>query len=338
MEKLVTLIRKDVMNLGGKDRLSILQTATPICPDDLVERLRKDISWRTTIYKAIEHYPKDYASKDGHWSRYFAMWDSEQVSGKPHTESLEYYRSNQAEMDKGAIVYNPNRYSVVDGHISAIQKLLEIRHTIGDAAFASEYQMQPKRQVVAIGLTPQKVISKITDDDELQIPDGYTFVAGAIDLNTSYAATISLVAYKPDTTAHVIYHHIHPMRIDQRLPDMAYNASVHEQLATICKSLSNLGVKIDGLAIDAGGRNWDAVCNFAKTAKCGLPVCAFAGRSSTMYNPFVKTRLRDAIGKTVLCGDSQEHIKRGAGYRYVLFDADNYKETAQRALMAATGA
>lgn len=65
-------------------------------------------------------------------------------------------------------------------------------------------------------------------------------------------------------------------------------------------------MKIDGLAIDCGGRNWDAVCNFTKVASksIGLPMCAFAGRSSNMFNPFVRSRLRDAIGKTVLCGDS----------------------------------
>ena len=338
VEKLVTLLKKDVMNLGGKDRLSILQTATPICPDDLVERLKKDISWKTTIYKAIERYPKDYYSKDGHWSKYFAMWDSEQVSGKGHDKSLEYYKTNKDEMEVGADVFDPTRFSLKDGHISAIQKLLEIEHTIGQAAFASEYQMQPKRQTVAIDLTPQKVVSKMTDDDELTIPDGYTFVAGAIDINASYAMTCTLVAYKPDTSAHVIWHGLHNLRIDQRLPDMAYNAAIHEHLQIVCDKISALGVKIDGLAIDAGGRNWDAVCNFAKVSKVGFPVCAFAGRSATMFNPFVRTRLRDAIGKTVLCGAPAEHIKRGAGHRYVLFDADNYKETAQRALMAAVGA
>lgn len=338
VEKLVNLIKKDVMNLGGKNRLSILQTATPICPDDLVERLKKDISWKTTVYKAIEHYPRDFYNKDGHWARYFTIWDAEQVSGESHTKSLEYYRDHKDEMDMGSEVFNPQRFSPKDGHISAIQKLLEIRHTIGDAAFDSEHQMQPKRQTVAIDLTPQKVISKITTDDELTVPDGYTFVSGAIDINASYAMTCTLVAYRPDTTAHVIWHGLHTLKVDQRLPDMAYNASIHEHLQLFCDEISALGIKIDGLAIDAGGRNWDAVCNFAKVSKVGFPVCAFGGRSATMFNPFVRTRLRDAIGKTVLCGDAQEHIKRGAGHRYVLFDADHYKETAQRALMAAIGA
>lgn len=65
-------------------------------------------------------------------------------------------------------------------------------------------------------------------------------------------------------------------------------------------------MKIDGLAIDAGGRNWSAVCEFAKHSMrtVGIPACAFAGRSANIFNPFVRSRLRDSIGRTVLCGDA----------------------------------
>ena len=54
VEKLLNIIKKDVMPLGGKERLSILQTATPIFPDDAVEQLSKDKSWIVSTYKAIE--------------------------------------------------------------------------------------------------------------------------------------------------------------------------------------------------------------------------------------------------------------------------------------------
>lgn len=185
-----------------------------------------------------------------------------------------------------------------------------------------------------------KVLSKIGEAREFEVPDGYTFVAGAIDLNTSYALTASLVAFKPDTSATVIWHDTMPMRIDQKLPDAAYNIKVMEYLGKICARLKGYGVKIDGLAIDAGGRNWDAVCNFVKVTmrQYGIPSCAFAGRSAHLFNPVVKSRLRDAIGKTVLCGDAMEHVKSGAGKKYVFFDADFYKETAQKALLAPMGA
>jgi len=104
-------------------------------------------------------------------------------------------------MDEGSEVFNPYRYSMKDGHISAIQKLLEIQHVIGNAAFQSEYQMAPVKNSYSIDISPNKVLTKITEHKECEIPDGYLFVSGAIDLNTSYAATAALVAFKPDTSS-----------------------------------------------------------------------------------------------------------------------------------------
>lgn len=340
VEKLMSLIRKDVMNLGGKERLSILQTATPIQPEDLVEKFKNDINWKTTIFKAVEKFPKEYKKKDGLWSQYFKLFDAESITGSDHHESLDFYKQHQAQMDEGAEVFNPYRFSIKDGHISSIQKMLEIQHVIGNAAFQSEYQMSPVKNTYSIDISPNKVLTKISEHRECEVPDGYLFVAGAIDLNTSYAATAALVAFKPDTTAAVIWHETFPVNIDQKLPDAAYNVAVHDMLTQVCSTLKGLNIKIDGLAIDAGGRNFDAVCGFAKVAMklVGIPTCAFAGRSANMFNPFVRSRLRDAIGRTVLCGDAYEHVKSGAGKKYVFFDADFYKEAAQKALLCPVGA
>jgi len=190
--------------------------------------------------------------------------------------------------------------------------------------------MQPVKNTYSIDISPNKVLQKIAEHRECEVPDGYLFVAGAIDLNVSYAGSAALIAFKPDTTAAVLWHQAFPVNIDQKLPDAAYNAQVHGFLTQICSAIKALGIKVDGLAIDAGGRNWDAVCGFAKVSMrtVGLPACAFAGRSSTVFNPFVRSRLRDAIGRTVLCGDAREHVKAGAGSKYVFFDADYYKESA----------
>lgn len=119
------------MPLAGKERLSILQTATPIVPEDVVEKLREDTNWRTTLYPAVLSFPKNMDL----WKEYFKIFDAENVEEKPHDGSLAFYRQRKAEMDEGSSVFNPARFSPKDGHISAIQKLLEIRHVIGDGAF-----------------------------------------------------------------------------------------------------------------------------------------------------------------------------------------------------------
>lgn len=51
-----------------------------------------------------------------------------------------------------------------------------------------------------------------------------------------------------------------------------------------------------------------------------------AGKASHVFNPFMRSRLRDAIGRTILCGDQAEQYKSGAGHKYMFFDSDAYRE------------
>jgi hypothetical protein len=109
VEKLLELINKDIIPLGGKERLSILQTATPICPDDLVDKIKSDKSWVTMTFPAIIQFPKRMEM----WQEYFTIFDSECVDngGQNHDESLAFYRDNFEAMNEGAQVFNPTRFS-----------------------------------------------------------------------------------------------------------------------------------------------------------------------------------------------------------------------------------
>ncbi len=185
-------------------------------------------------------------------------------------------------MDEGAEVYDEKRYSEKDGHISALQKLLEMQHAIGDAAFASEYQMQPKRLSLALEIPPKQVVAKAIGVPELVVPDGYTFVAASTDLNLSYATSTVITAFKPDGTAHVIYHLILPCRVDAKLPQAEYDTAVYNVLSDLGRKLKALGVKIHAWAIDGNGTPYSAVTSFCKSsgAICGIPSCAFIGKAS----------------------------------------------------------
>ena len=131
VEKLMEAINKDIIPLAGKERLSILNCATPIAPEDVVDKIRQDSSWKSMVFPAIISYPTQMKL----WEEYFTMWDNENVTESEHTQSLDFYRQHREEMDDGVKVFNPMRYSEKDGHLSAIQKLLELKHTIGEFAF-----------------------------------------------------------------------------------------------------------------------------------------------------------------------------------------------------------
>lgn len=340
VQKLKDIINKDIMNLSAKGKLTVIMTSTPIMPDDLCDSIEHDIAWKTTKYKAMIRFPHDYLKDDSLWKRYFQLFDSENVNNDTHQKSLQFYKENRDAMDDGAILFNPNRFKQSDGHISGLQALMEKMHTIGMAAFMSEYQMQPMKMSYTLDITPNQVASRIGQHHKLQVPDGYILTVCGIDINSSYGLTYTITSFKRDMTAAVIYHSIFKSAIDNKLSDAAYSQALYDVLVQVCREIKDLGVKIDGVAIDCGGKQWDAVCQFCKVSMqlVGLPCCGFAGRASNIFNPYVRTRLRNAIGRTVLCGNAEEHVKSGAGYKYVFFDADMYKEAAQRAFLSEVGA
>ena len=77
VEKLVSVINKSVLNIGGKGKIAVLQTATPICADDFVERLMNDKAWKTTKFPAIIKWPEDIEKEpmSGLWSQYFKIYE-----------------------------------------------------------------------------------------------------------------------------------------------------------------------------------------------------------------------------------------------------------------------
>ena len=100
---------------------------------------------------------------------------------------------------------------------------MEKMHTIGMAAFMSEYQMQPMNMSYTLDITPNQVASRIGQHHKLQVPDGYILTVCGIDINSSYGLTYTITSFKRDMTAAVIYHSIFKSTIDNKLSDAAYS-------------------------------------------------------------------------------------------------------------------
>lgn len=339
VEKLLEIIKKDVFGLAGKGSISIIQTATPICPDDLVFRLENQEGkiWKVSKYKAILQWPKDITEHpdDGLWAQYFKIFDAENAEDKPHDASREFYRKNRKAMDESAVLFAPHRYKPEE-HLSALEGLLIRRHEAGASAFASEFQMQAQRYSFALDIQPKHVLAKAIDLPPLTIPDGTVLVVASSDLNVSFAITTTVVAFQRDMTAHIVWHEITKCRIDSRLPETEYANAVIKALTELGNHLAGLGIGIDAWGIDGSGIPFNAVTRFARTSAkvCGIRACAMLGRAAHVLNPFVRSRLRDAINNTVLCGDPEEHVKAGSGAKWILWNSDHYRATAQKAILA----
>lgn len=219
---------------------------------------------------------------------------------------MNFYKDHRKEMDEGSVLFAPERFKKEDGHISGLQALLEKRHTIGDAAFQAEMQMKPQKFSFKLDIKPRDVLAKAIDVPQLVVPDGYVFVAASTDLNLSYALTTTIVGFKPDMTAHIIHYFFTRCYVDSKMPTAQYNETIYDLLTGLGKEIAALGLPIDGWGIDAGGLPFDAVTMFAKNANqlVGVPACACIGRAAHIFNPFVRTKLRDSVNNTVLCGDA----------------------------------
>lgn len=62
------------------------------------------------------------------------------------------------------------------------------------------------------------------------------------------------------------------------------------------------------------------------------------GRASHVFNGYVRSRLRNEVNRTVLCGDQAEQIKPGAGVKYMFWDSDMFREMVHKAFLAEVGA
>lgn len=330
------IIVKDIIPMGGEQRISLLATQTPICADDLVEKMQKDRHWRTVLYPAIISYPKNEAL----WDKYFDMWENELVMRTDHAKSLGFYRENFDEMNEGGEVFNPRRFCEDDGHISALQKLLETKRVIGEAAFASEYQMCPLRLQAALPITTDVVNARISSLRRLEVPKtGVRLVAASTDLNVSKYMTTTIVVFLNDGSQVCIWHDFHKTSISANVPPEEYDRQLYNALSDLGKRLQRLGVDINSWAIDGNGMAWHAVTRFANNSKaiCGIPVCSFVGRASHLFRDHVMSRLKESVNRTVLCGDKDEQKKAGAGTRWIYWDSDYYREKVHKGFLQAVG-
>lgn len=257
---------------------------------------------------------------------------------------MKFYDERREEMDSGVEVFNPTRYSESDGHHSMIQKLLELRHTLGESVFNAEYQMRPSELEFMLPITPKIVASRVSQLKMFQVPEqGVHCVVASSDLNLAKAITTTIVCFNRNQTANVIYHKFRQCSIPINLPESDYQSRVYELLAQHGKEIKELAdqyhVKIDAWALDANGQPWDAVLSFCKNSVqiCGLKACGFVGRASHLFRPFVSSRLKESISGTVLCGDRAERDRSGTGTKWVYFDSDAFHEKVQKAFLAEQG-
>lgn len=338
IKELEKLIDKSFMGLAGhKKRIAAFMTSTPIEPDDLSETYASKPTWKTFTFPMILKYPKCYGRKTNDWWKEYAEIYYHEISegNEPEVELCKFYRKHRADMDAGAEVLNPGNFDP-ETELSGIQHAMDLLIALGPEAFDAEYQMAPHRNEAVFRITAKLITSRIRKGIQAgELPDDAVLTLATTDLNPSYGFTSVIGTFNRDMCGHVPAYHvmktdIHDSGNKKENARRVYDALVRcaREIVEVCKGY---GIKLDAWGIDAGGTYFDVVHKFARNAELlGIPfkIVPMTGRAGVTWNPFVKSRIKDARNDTVECGDRDED---GNKRRWVFFNANAWKENAQAA-------
>ena len=341
--KMAAKIKKTFMGLAGhRKKIAAIMTSTPIEADDLSETFAADPGWKTKTYKMVLAWPtchnpeattEERKGVRDLWAEYWDIFNAEKAAGRePHIAANKFYRKNRKAMDAGAEVLNPRNFDPAT-ELSGIQHAMNILFRDGEDTFMSEYQMNPPRNAFAFELTAKTILQRIRHGVPARtIPADTVLTVAATDINPGYALTTAVIAFDIQLTAFVTAYRVMPVKISDRLNDTEFDRRLTAALKAHAGEIAALGIHIDKWGIDAGGRQFKTVTKFAPMARAEYEIEAVAmlGRAGLNWNPNVRSRIREARNETVLCRDPQRR-------KWLAFNADEYKEKAQRAWDTETG-
>lgn len=341
--KYVAQIDQGLMGLGGHDKqIAAVMCDTPICPDDVSEHYAQSSAWITFTYPMILAEPDCWQKQTGDlWQEYFRIRQDSIATGEPeHIACNKFYSEHRAEMDAGGEVINPDFYDR-DTELSGIQHAFNIYFQVGQDAFTAEYMMRPTRHKDTFAINAPLVASRINvGKPEYWIPPETVFTACAIDLNPAIGYSVVITAFDKNQTAHIVHYERYkqpPIPIKDNIPEKLRNQLITQALVGCLKRLVAIcrdkGIMINRIGCDAGGKGFEPVNNLARVSRqvCGVGITPMVGRAGRNYNPFVRSRITDERNATVLCADQSK------GWRWLAWNADSYKETAQRAFLGEPG-
>jgi len=332
-------IKKTFLGLAGhKKKIAAVMTSTPIEPDDLSEVFARDPSWKTTTHKMVLSWPKAWKTEDEAkdlWGQYRDILRREITKGnkKPHVVANKFYREHFDAMNDGAVVLNPRNFDS-STELSGIQHAMNILIRDGQDVFDSEYQMCPRRHAFAFDISANLIVRRVRRGvAKGTLIDNAVFTAVATDINPSYALTTAWASFDVQRSCLVGGYGITRMHVDDSANDTEFHQQVFDALARTAEQIRAYGVKFNAWGIDAGGKQFQPVTRFASMceAQYGVKAVAMTGRAGRNWNPNVRSKIRAAINSTVICRDER------TGFKWMAWNADEYKESAQRAWFAEPG-
>lgn len=331
------IIGGDILSLAGpRKKIACMAISTIIRKGDLADRLldkklHPEFSGET--FQLIRSWP---TAQETLWQQYAELYKSGLADGDTR-EAFDFYKLHRAEMDAGAEVSWPAR--IRKGEISALQTAENLQIEMGNEAFMSEMQNSP---LSAVGsqyeLTIETILHHAVNIPRLHLPPLTTVFVGSLDINR-IGIHYSLAGFDQSMTGHCPLYGKHPQQGDlweKAAPEMIRKQAIFHGLKTVCDHIAGTvfirntqRIQPSLILIDLGYEA-DVVHRFCNSFAYPFKVIPSAGRAAHKY--YIK---RDALISRPFEGC---HVQKSDNGPYLIFSADLWRETMQRAFLADPGA
>jgi len=346
-DKIENKITGTVLALAGpRRRIAGFMPCTIVEDDDVSARFldrKRHPEFQGERHSMIVAWPK---AQDTLWVRYAELRSLADDDKTGKQNATEFYKSHRAEMDAGASVSWDSR--VRDGEISAIETAENLLLEMGRVKFFAEMQQDP---IECAGsqyeLSAETICAHAISLPRLQLPSRASVFVGHCDINQHNGGLhYTLAAFDQKMTPHIVAYGHYPER------GLLYpvNASTQEKatgiyngMKTVCDQIKKMIFVQDGrrvslkmLLFDASFES-DTVHRFASWANLNggyaFQCVPAIGRANHKYY----------FRKDLLIGKPHEncHLQRAQSdthKRYIMFNADVWRETMQRAFLGNAGA
>lgn len=332
------IIGGDIQALAGpRKKIACAAISTIIRKGDLADRLldkklHPEFSGET--FALIHAWP---TAQETLWQEYSDLYKSG-LADSDTREAFDFYRTHRVEMDAGAEVSWPAR--IRKGEINALQTAENLKIEMGNEAFMSEMQNSP---LSAVGsqyeLTIEMILAHALDSiPRLHLPPLTTVFVGSVDINRA-GLHFCLAGFDQSMTGHTPLYGKHPQQGDlwrENAPELDRKRAIFGGLKSVCDMIAGTyfmrgaqRLQPSLILIDLGFEA-DVVHRFCNSFAYPFKIIPSAGRAAHKY--FIK---RDALISRPYEGC---HVQKSDNGPYLIFNADLWRESMQRAFLADPGA
>jgi len=284
-------IDEDIAGLGGPDkRIARVMLCTLInrtCVAATFTDRTKRPSWRGRRNRSLVTLPTHIDL----WEKYVALRRDRDADTDPLARvASQFYISNRAKMDDGAVLGNPQRFSGMlaeDGQpleLSALQQCYNLIADLGQDAFDTEYQNDPPedRAIEASQINERLVRSRLSGLEHFIAPANTKYLTAFIDVG-QYWLHYAVCAWQPGMIGDVIDYGVEevvePLKNGVEKSILTALRTWRDRMRNECPYVKETGEPIDlsdfGLIqVDAG--HWNTVI-YEFVLESGAPFRASIG-------------------------------------------------------------